>query len=92
VLAWEPTVDEMIADLKTWESPLSPEVLEAIESAHGHGEVLDLDLRAVLRAQDALDLGMEWEDTLRSSFYTPGDQQLQEDASTVLDWLGGRGA
>jgi hypothetical protein len=30
---------------------------------------------------------MPWEDALRESFYTPGDQQVQEDANDVLDWL-----
>ena len=35
---------------------------------------------------------MPWEDALRASFYTPADQQVQEDASNVLDWLIGRGA
>jgi hypothetical protein len=49
--------------------------------------VLNLDYRAVLDASEALALGMPWEDTLRASFFAPSDQQVQEDASDVLDWL-----
>lgn len=92
VFVWDPSVDEQIADLRTWDPPLPGAVLGVIESCHQRGEVLNLDYRAVLNAADDLRLGMPWEDALRASFFTPGDQRVQEDASDVLDWLLARGA
>jgi hypothetical protein len=87
VFRWEPLVDEQIEELKSWNPPLLGAILGVIEASHGQGEVLNLDYRAVLDANEALRLGMPWEDALRDSFFSPGDVQVQVDADAVLDWL-----
>lgn len=92
VLVWDPLVDEQVEDLRRWDPPVQGAILGVIESCHRRGEILNLDYRAVLDAADALKLGMPWEDALRASFSNPADQQVQEDASAVLDWLLGRKA
>ena len=81
-----------IEDIRAWDPPVQGAILGVIEACHRRGEVLDLDYRAVLDAAEALALGMPWEDALRTSFFTPADEQVQGDASNVLDWLIGKGA
>ena len=56
------------------------------------GDVLNLDYRAVLDASESLSLGMPWEDALRASFCTSMDEQVQDDAGLILDWLVSKGA
>ena len=92
VFIWDPFPEEQIADLRTWDPPVPGAILGVIESCHRKGEVLNLDYRAVLEAIDALALGMPWEDALRASFFSPSDQQVQEDANDTMDWLVRKGA
>ena len=92
VFVWDPLVEEQIEDLHRWDPPVQGAILGVIESCHRLGEVLDLDYRAVLDAAEALKLGMPWEDALRASFFSPADEQVQGDASSILDWLIGREA
>jgi hypothetical protein len=89
VFRWDPSADEMIADMRTWQGARAvPEaVLQFVEACHARGEVARLDYRAVFRAAEDLRMGEEWEDELRSSFFTPGDEQVQVDAAVILDWL-----
>jgi hypothetical protein len=92
VFVWDPPPEELIEDLRGWDSPVPGAILAVIEACHRRGEVLDLDLRSVLNAQEALDLGMPWEDDLRGSFYAPSDEELQVDVEEILDWLARKGA
>lgn len=92
VFVWDPLPEEQVEDLRTWDPPVPGAILGVIESCHRNGEVLNLDYRAVLDAVEALTLGMPWEDSLRASFYAPGDQQVQVDANDILNWLACRGA
>jgi hypothetical protein len=87
VFVWEPHPEEQIEDLRTWYPKVPGAILAAIETSHQKGEVLSLDYRAILEAIDALRLGMPWKDGLRASFFTPDDEQVQQDGNNVLDWL-----
>ena len=87
VFVWDPLVEEQIADMRTWNPPVPGAILGVIESCHRAGEVIRLDYRSIDHAADALRLGMSWEDSLRSSFYAPDDQQVLEDSVDVLHWL-----
>jgi hypothetical protein len=87
IFVWEPTVDEQIRDLEAWDPSLPGAILGVIQQCHARGEVVSLDLRAIENARELLWLGEAWEDGLRDSFFTPGNQEVLEDAEDVLDWL-----
>jgi hypothetical protein len=89
IFEWDPTPDEMIADLRTWEPAVPAALLAVIEACHARGEVLRLDYRTVEDAIDDFRTGMPWEDALRASFYAPADVAVQEDADAILRWLAG---
>src|SRR5262249_26652848 len=87
VFEFDPSVDEQIADMESWAEPPTGAILAVIKSCHDRGEVMNIDYREVLAAQDALELGEPWEDDLRNSFVTSSDEQVQDDADDVLRWL-----
>jgi hypothetical protein len=87
IFEWDPTPDEMIADLRTWEPAVPAAMLAVIEACHARGEILRLDYRAAEDAVGDFRSGMPCEDALRASFYAPADVAVQEDADAILRWL-----